>query len=177
MREGLDHLDGVPKPPGMAAGEPLGEEPAKLAPGEGTSGQQLAADLSHLVQVQAVDLARVVRMPDRTRDDRLDGRPKPTEVVGPDQVHRPPDHGASHDATLLEQFGKVASAEAGNTGPETDVRPVRLLALNGHQSLEHRGNGQVGSPQQELALEKRPIERAVRQHARTLAIRTDIAAV
>jgi hypothetical protein len=67
---------------------------------------------------------------------------------------------AAHDMPLLQQAGEVARAEAGNSSPQTDVGPVRLLPLDRDEPLQHRGNRQLCPLKQELPLQKRAVERS-----------------
>jgi hypothetical protein len=102
-------------------------------------------------------------------EQQLDQGPQGQAVVGADQVHRAAHHGDPHDLPVEQQARQLLGPEAGEPGPQADVRRLRVLALQAHQVLDGVEDRTGVPAQQHLAGQRRPVERSLAQHLAGLA--------
>jgi hypothetical protein len=78
-------------------------------------------------------------------------------------VERAPEEGHPHGATVLERGGQGLGAERLDPGPQPHVGVARHLCLERDEPLDGSEDGHPSTAKEQLPLEQRAVERAVRQ--------------
>ena len=99
-----------------------------------------------------------------TVEDRLDERSDPPGVARRDEVDRRAQECEPDDGPIGDQVRQLVRAKGGKASPQTDVRGVRRLGLQGHELLDHLGRGAVRALEQRLAGERGAVQRLAGQH-------------
>ncbi len=122
--------------------------------------ERCSTGLDDGIQVDAAQVRREVAVPPELRlEDRLSQRAEQKAVIGRDQVDRPAHDADSHDVAVLEQLRERLRPELGEPRPEAGVRVVRHLGLQADEMPHRVERRQLGALEQQLAGERRPVQR------------------
>ena len=133
-----------------------------------------------LVHVDAADgRAQRTRAVDNALDRRLDERAEADRVSRRHEVQRPAEQGHPDGAALLQRVRQGLGAERLDPRPQRDVRIARHLRLERDEPLHRLERRHPPTPQEQLALEQGPVQRALRQdpsrgHPVTISTGTDV---
>ncbi len=91
-------------------------------------------------------------------EHRLHERTQQQAVVGADEVDGGAHDDDPHHLSLEEQLGERASAGTLEPRPQSRVRVQRHLRLQADEVLDRLEDRHLGAPEQQLALERGPVE-------------------
>jgi hypothetical protein len=152
---------------GPARGEQRGELRARAR----LVGEQLEPRGDDLVDARAVEPGQPA-VAEHAREERAHERLEHQAVAGGDEMDRRAHELRAHGAALVDQRGQLLRREAREPRPERDVWVLGDLRLHADQVLDRGEHGPRRAGQQALAMQERPVERAIGQevagHARTL---------
>ena len=91
-------------------------------------------------------------------DDHLHERAQEPGVAHGDEVDGPAHQREPHGRAVDQHLAELVRVEAVEPRPQPVVGRRHRLRLQPHEMLERVAHGEVDAPQQELALEKRPVQ-------------------
>ena len=89
-------------------------------------------------------------------------------IVGGDQVHGHALQRGDDDPTLREVSSELRAVEVTEPRPQAEVRPGRILRLQGREPPDHLDGIDVGTLEEQLARERRAVQLASRQGQMTI---------
>jgi hypothetical protein len=143
----------------VATGPPLAEERLERASSHGLPGEELAARLRDLVQVESVQRLAVVPAQAPLAYD-LDEGPKLEAVRRGHEVDRRAHEDDADGAPFLQEPGEHVRIEPLEPRPQADVWGLRRLRLHADEVVERLGGRDPRALEQELPGEERAVQRA-----------------
>ena len=170
LHESKSHLAGICKRGRIELRKPRREERAQLGARPRLL-ERCPAGFDDGIQVDAAQVRREVSVPpELPLEDRLSQRAEQKAVVGRDQVDRPAHDADPHDVAVLEQLRERLRPELGEPRPEAGVRVARHLGLQADQMPHRVERRQLGTLEQQLAGERRPVQRLLPEDTAHAAI-------
>ena len=152
---------GVGEGGGVEVGERDLQGGAQLAARERPRGEQRTGEGDDRPEVGGAQRRAVLAVARQLAvEHRLHQRSQEEAVVGRDEVDGGPHHHDADDLAVEEQLAQLVGLEPVEAGPQGHVRVLRHLGLEADQVVDRVEDGPVRAPEQELALERRPVEGA-----------------
>ena len=165
------HLhQGEPDPAGerhgsaVVVGKLLAEHDPQLGSGQRFLGHRPPTGCHHRVEIDADQLRRVLGVADHLAlQHRLEDGSHLETIAGRDQVDGAAHHHDAHQLSILQESTDLVGVEAGEAGPQGQVRAERQLRLHADEVLHGLEDTEARALEQMLAGQGRPVQRAVGQ--------------